>query len=135
MEDNRRPWPEANEDSREFWEGIKAHRIMAQKCSQCGALRFYPKHLCPHCLSDQFEWSLCSGRGQIYSYTNIYRAPLKAFADQVPYTIGLIDLEEGIRIMGRVKGNPDSMAIGKEVRAIFEDISAGISLPMFELTR
>lgn len=135
MEGNQRPLPEANEDSREFWEGVKFHRIMAQKCSHCGVLRFFPKHLCPHCLSDQFQWTPCSGNGQIYSFTNIYRAPIKAFAGQEPYTIALIDLDKGIRIMSRVQGDPNAMAIGKRVKALFEDLSPEVSIPLFELVK
>lgn len=133
MGKDERPKPEANEDSREFWAGIKSHQILVQKCSSCGLLRFYPRILCPECLSDQFQWIPCSGKGRIYSHTTVYRPPLPAFEEFVPYTIALIDLEEGIRILSRVEGDPDSIAIGVRVSVLFEDFSGEIALPKFKL--
>jgi uncharacterized OB-fold protein len=133
MEKDDRPKPEHNGDSLEFWEGIKSHKILVQKCSSCGLLRFYPRIICPKCLSDQFNWIPCSGKGRIYSYTTIYRPPLPAFAEFVPYTIALIDLEEGIRILSQVEGNPDSIAIGVRVSVTFEDFLEKVALPKFRL--
>jgi uncharacterized OB-fold protein len=133
MEENRRPMPEPDEDSHVFWEGIKGHRIMAQKCAACGSLRSYPREICPSCLSGEFRWIECSGRGHIYSYTTVYRPPLGSFSKMVPYTIALVDLEEGTRLLAHVEGDLNSIAVGTPVEAVFEDLQGKGSLPKFRV--
>ena len=128
-----RPAPEPNEDSRAFWEAVGRHQLLIQKCSSCGTLRLYPTHLCADCLAGSSESVVCSGKGTIYSFTVIHRAPLPAFADSVPYTVALIDLDEGPRMLSEVKGPPAAMRVGARVEAVFEDAGAGVTLPKFSL--
>jgi hypothetical protein len=89
--------------------------------------------ICPHCFSESFEWQRSSGTGRIYSFTTIHRAPFPAFADKVPYTLALIELDEGVRMMTNIIDcDPTAVAIGMRVEVTFEDLTEEIALPQFK---
>ena len=77
---------------------LKDGRLMGTVCRGCGASAFPPRADCPKCLSDDFEFSKYSGRGTIYTYSTIAAAPT-GFEDYAPYTVAVVDLEEGGRLL------------------------------------
>jgi uncharacterized OB-fold protein len=114
-----------------FWEGTQNNRLMLQQCRSCGRMRHYPRDVCPHCFSDQFEWVECAGRGTVYSYTIVHRAPSPAFASQVPYVVANVRLAEGPHMMSRIAGcAPGDVRIGMAVRVQFEP-AGEFKLPIF----
>lgn len=85
-----------------------------QSCQQCGRAVFYPRNVCPYCGGDRLDWFTPSGKGTVYSASTIYRAP-EAGGD---YNVSLIDLDEGVRLMGGVEGCPPAdVKIGMRVNA------------------
>ena len=73
-----------------------------------------------------------NGRGLVYSYTIVYRPPGSAFEPDVPYTVALIDLSEGCRLLSNVVDvNPQDIRVGMPVKVVFEEITPDISLPKF----
>lgn len=82
-------------------------------------------------MGELLEWRTVSGRGTIYSYSIVRRAPSQAFAD-VPYTVALVDLDEGVRMMARVSDISENVRIGATVKVIF--VTRGeYSVPEFKL--
>jgi uncharacterized protein len=133
MAEYARPLPVPDGDTKPFWDAAKEHRLTIQRCQNCHEAIFYPRSLCPHCMSDRIEWIAASGKGTIYSYTVVHQSPA-AFADSVPYVVALIDLEEGVRLMSRVVDTaPADVKIGAPVEVTFEDVTPEITLPMFRL--
>lgn len=132
MEQAKLPSPIANADSKPYWEAARERRLAIRKCNACGQLHFMPRHLCPHCWSDQLEWIDASGAGSVHSFTIIRRASDPAFAPLVPYAVALIDLEEGPRMMANVVGaDALEVKIGDRVRVTFEERSGGAMVPQF----
>ena len=83
-------------------------------------------------MSDQVEWIQASGRGTVASFTIVRRPVSEAYADEVPYVVALIQLEEGPTLMSNVIGcDPESVAIGMPVEVTFEDWSDAITVPKF----
>jgi len=80
---------------------LKDGRLMGSVCNGCGATSFPPRADCPKCLSDDFEFSEYSGRGTVYTHSTITAAPT-GFEDLAPYTIAVVDLEEGGRLLAWV---------------------------------
>ncbi len=80
---------------------LKDGRLMGTVCRGCGASFFPPRADCPDCLSDDFEFSAYSGRGTVYTYSTIAAAPT-GFEDLAPYTVAVVDLEEGGRLLAWV---------------------------------
>jgi hypothetical protein len=127
------PLPKPDKDSEVYWEAARRHELVIQQCGACGKYRFYPRILCPHCLSEQFEWRQASGRGVVYSFTVIHRPPFPAFRDRVPYVLALIDLEEGVRMMSNIiECEPTDVRIGMPVEVAFDDVTEEVTLPKFK---
>ena len=103
-----------------------------QHCYGCGAYRFFPSLLCPHCGSDEQVWGPCSGRGTIYSVTVVHRAPNAAFRAVAPYVVALVELEEGPRMMANIVGEGRlEAAIGDAVEVCFEARGPDLKVPQF----
>jgi len=72
---------------------------MAGKCIQCGKTHLPPRPMCDNCLSQEFDWIEVSKKGKLLTYTTIYVAPHQ-FQDRIPYSVGIIQLEEELKIPG-----------------------------------
>jgi len=93
---------------------LDAGRFCIQHCPQCQHHVFTPRELCPHCGASPLRWVRPSGDGTVYSTSTLSRKP-EAGGD---YNLALIDLDEGVRMMGRVEGlAPQAVHIGLRVRA------------------
>ncbi len=125
-----RPFPIPDRDTQPFWEAQNNHELKFQKCSRCAHVRYLPGPLCPECRSFEFEWTASSGRGVIYSYTVVRHQTHPAFS--VPYTIVLVEMEEGPRVIAQLRAPEDAVAIGAPVHVEWED-HAQQSLPVFVL--
>lgn len=112
--------------SRPFWEGAAAGRLMIQRCAACGKLRHYPRLLCDACYSDTVDWVEASRRGTVHSWTVSHHAFHPAFKAELPYTLVTVDLEEGVRALGRWTGEPP--VIGQKVQGGFEPRADGVDL-------
>src|SRR5579859_1525131 len=133
MTDYLRPLPVPDDDTMPYWDAAKQHRLVIQRCSDCARAIFYPRSVCPHCMSDRIAWIDASGRGTIYSYTVVHRAPPQ-FVDSAPYVVALIDLAEGVRLMSNVEDcSPSDVSIGAAVEVTFDEVTPEITLPKFRL--
>ena len=121
-----------DDDSRPFWEGANNHKLMIQRCGDCGKHIFYPRIICPHCFSENVSWVEASGKGRIHSYTVVHKA-MPPFKDQAPYVVAIIELEEGVRMLSRIVGERDQVAIDKEVSVIYQKVGEDFTLPYFKL--
>ena len=121
-----RPVPPPSALSAPYWEGAAAGRLLVQRCCDCGKLRHYPRLLCSSCYSTAVEWVEASGRGAIHSWTVAHHAYHPSFAAELPYTLVTVDLEEGVRALGRWRGATPS--IGQKVSGRFEARADGVDL-------
>lgn len=127
-----RPVPQPDRVSAPFWDALAGGRFELQQCDSCARWVFYPRAICPHCGGVELTWRAASGRGVVYSFTVVHRAP-EAFAAEAPYVVALVDLEEaGARIMTRVLDPPEAVTIGARLEL---SISGEPPLPTFRLSR
>ena len=101
-----------------FAAGLARREVRYQACAACGHAQTLARHACSRCGATALEWRRASGRGTVYSRTEVMRAPSQAFRALVPYTIVIVELDEGSRVMGH--GTP-GLAIGDRVEAGFFD--------------
>ncbi len=128
----RKPLPKPTPLSQPFWDGVKKHRLLVQKCTGCGKLRHAPKPFCPSCLSQEYTWAPLSGRGQVYTYTVMHRSPAPGFEEDIPYVVALVELEEGVRMISGIVGcPPDKVRVGMPVKVVYEDVSKEASIFKF----
>ncbi len=122
-------------DTAPFWEGSARGELLYQHCSACGRTQFPPRRHCAHCQAGEPQWRRATGKGAVHSFTVVHRAPTAAFKDEVPYTIALIDLDEGFRMMMNVLDcPPEEVEIGSRVRIVFRPHDE-VMLPQAELDR
>lgn len=95
--------------SRGYWEAAREGRLVVQQCTGCGKLRHYPRLVCDACYSTAVRWHGISGRGRIHSWTITHHAFHPAFAAELPYALVTVDLEEGVRALGRWSGGALAM--------------------------
>jgi uncharacterized OB-fold protein len=112
------PAPVPDEDSRPYWAALREHRVQLPKCLSCGRRRFPPAPACPYCGSQQTRWEEAAATGSVYSFITVHRAFDPAFARDVPYVIATVDLDAGVRMIGRLAGVP---AVGARVAPEFVD--------------
>ncbi|MDY6907448.1 MAG: Zn-ribbon domain-containing OB-fold protein [Chloroflexota bacterium] len=133
MADYTKPLPMVTPDTREFWEGCKRHELVIQRCRDCGALRHYPRPMCPACGSWDAEWVRVSGRGKVYTWTVAVQPFHPGFLDEMPYASVTVELDEGVRMVSNVVDvPPEELYIGMPVEVVFEDVTEEITLPKFK---
>jgi uncharacterized OB-fold protein len=124
--------PEPSPETKPYWDAIRAGRLSIQHCDDCGEHVFYPRLICPACMSDRLSWIDVSGRGEVYSFT-IVRRTGPGHKSMVPYVVTLITLEEGPRMMSWLRtGDLDAIRIGMPVKLGFAKGEGDNVLPVFE---
>lgn len=119
------PDPVVNLESEPYWQAAKEGRLWVKRCRACQRVHYYPRALCPHCFSQDTEWLEASGRGTIYAYSVMRRAP-------VPYAIAYVRLDEGVTMMTQlVDCDFDQLAIDQRVEVRFRATEGGYALPVF----
>ena len=87
----------------QFYNFLKEQKLMAARCLKCGKIHLPPRPLCDNCFSQNFEWINVSGKGKLITYTVISVAP-KQFQALIPYAVGIVQLENGLKIPGTIQG-------------------------------
>jgi uncharacterized OB-fold protein len=124
------PLPRPTALSLPYWEGCREGMLKVQQCTKCKTCVFIPQPCCTQCQSTDLIWIECSGRGTVYSYTIVHRAPRPQFA--TPYAVAIIELEEGWHMLSNVIDCPvEEVAIDMPVRVVFSKMNDEISLPYF----
>lgn len=127
------PIPVPTPETKPFWEAAARHELLIQRCGDCGEHYFYPRPLCPHCLSRNVSWVRASGRGKLHTFVINHRAPRKSPLPP-PFIVAIVELEEGPRMMSNLVGiepDPERIHIDMPVEVVFEPITADITLPRF----
>jgi uncharacterized OB-fold protein len=130
-----KPLPQPRGEEAGFFAATREHRLAYQRCSACGRTASYPRSLCPHCGSLDVVLHSSEGRGVVHSFTTQMRPGGPAFAADVPYTLALVDLDEGFRAFGDVVGvEVGEVSIGLPVQVVFDDVTEDVTLPRFSAT-
>jgi uncharacterized OB-fold protein len=127
-----KPLPRPAPESAPYWEAAKQHRLELPRCNACGKFWFPPSQRCPHCLAGAFSWQAVSGRGKVFSFVVFHRVYHPAFAQEVPYVVALVELEEGPRLLTNIVGiAPEQVSCEMAVKAVFDDVADGVAVPKF----
>jgi len=127
-----KPLPLPDADSAAFWAGLKQGRLLLQHCLDCGQVQYYQQAMCRRCQGDRLEHRAASGRGTVYSYSVVHRAPGPAFRADTPYAVLLVELAEGPRMVSSLVGaDPATVHFGMQVELVLDAVSDDITLPRF----
>jgi uncharacterized protein len=118
-------------DNRFFFEGAKAHQLLIQRCTACQTLRHPPQPRCDKCGSYEWDALQSSGRGVVYSFVVNHYPQVPAF--DYPLPIGLIELEEGTRLVAQIVDCPiDEITVGMPVEVTWIDADDELTVPAFK---
>ena len=120
--------------TRPFWDAAAQGRLMLPKCKACGRHFFRPEVACTHCFATDWQWVEASGRGSLYSYSVLHKAPAPGF--KVPLVLAVVELDEGPCMFSNLVGvEMDGIRIGMPLQVQFEQVAAGVHLPRFRAAR
>ncbi len=123
-----KPLPRITPDSEPFWKALRERKLVLPYCRECAKPHLPPGPVCPFCFSGRLEWRPASGRGRISTWTVVHKAWFPAFAEDIPYNVVQVELEEGPRLTASVIGLPNErLEVGLPVVIDFDDLS----LPRF----
>ena len=128
----QKPAPLPDEQSQPFFEGAARGVLMIRGCNACGARLAPTTETCSECLGDDLAWVEASGRGTLFTFAVMHQLYHPAFADDIPYNVAMVELEEGPRLQSNVVGVPnDELTVGMALEVTFEQVADGVSLPRF----
>ena len=131
-----KPLPAPDELSQPFWDATRQHKLLVQRCQDCGYFNHPPRPACDACQSQQLQFEPVSGRGTVYSFTVMHQPNIAGFEDQIPYVNIFVELDEQplLFMVSHLLGSErDEVGIGGRVEAYFEDVDAEVTLPQFRL--
>lgn len=131
MPDPKRFVPKPTPETLPYWQAARSGELRIQRCDACERAYFPPRPFCPHCASRKVSWFRASGRATLYSYV-IHHRPAPGFTP--PYSIAVVELEEGPRMMTNIIGcpqTPEHLQLDMPLEVDFVAINDDISLPQF----
>jgi len=119
-----------------FWEATRKRELVLQRCNGCSKSWYPIGPACPHCFSMSWKWDRMSGSGTLHNFVVFHKAWTKWFETRVPYAVVQIQLEEGPRLTTNLmECDIKDIKIGMPVEAVYEDITADITLVQFRPRR
>jgi uncharacterized OB-fold protein len=111
------PRPELTPVNQPHWNSLLQGRLTFQACA-CGHRWLPPRADCPNCLGQQWTWQEASGRATLVSWVVFHTPPHEAFTGRTPYTVAVVELEEGPRMITNIADAPDGrgLAIGQPLQ-------------------
>ena len=127
-----RPLPQPWLLTEPFWEAARSGKLMIQYDPVVQKYQFYPRSVSVFTGRRNLEWREVPGKGTLYSFTDIHVAP-PGFEDLAPYMIGVIELDEGVRMMTPLQGlTMEDAVLGMRMRVCWHKLSDEITYPAFE---
>jgi hypothetical protein len=128
------PAPPVVAETKPFWDGTKAGKLILPRCPRCSFVIWYPRQFCPECGQSPVDWFEASGLGVVYSYTVVRRGE-GAYRETPQYTLAIVELQEGPRVLTNIIDcEPAQLAIGLPVKAVFSDAGETAALLRFRPT-
>ena len=128
-----KPEPRLDPWNAPFWEACGERRLIAQRCRASGRVWLPPSPRSPESHDEAWDWVELSGRGRIWSFVIMHQKYFESFADELPYNVIQVELEEGAMMIANLSGvgNAD-IEIGAEVEVVWDERD-NLTLPMFRL--
>jgi uncharacterized OB-fold protein len=126
-----RALPAPDNASLHYWQSAADGKLVLQRCVNCGKCQFYPRALCLTC-AGATEWIEASGRGTLYTFTVIRQNRSEAFVSLSPYAVGIVQLDEGVRMMSNiVECDLDRLEVGMALEVLLLKAADDVGLPFW----
>lgn len=127
-----RPLPHPTAMTERFWKALSLGRLELLQCASCEHYIHPPRHYCDSCHGKDMRWTVAKNRGTVYTYSVIHRAPSPAFADKVPYAVGVVQIDDtDTRLLSNIDAPLGELAVGMPVEVVFEPVRDDFALFRF----
>lgn len=110
------PTPEPIVDGIVAFQTDGSCRLLGHRCGACGVLGFPRSAVCGSCgAPDPDPRELGTTGGTLFGWTEVTTAP-PGYEGPVPYGFGIVELDEGLRVLGRLSGAVASLRFGQRMR-------------------
>jgi uncharacterized OB-fold protein len=118
---------------------LSEDKLMGSRCSKCGVLSVPPRSICIKCYGTEMEWVEMKGNGKLAAFTSIAIGPpfmiKEGYDRKHPYVSGVVELEEGVRVVARIEGvdgsKPETIKIGTPLQVEFLHRGEGVNSTTF----
>jgi uncharacterized OB-fold protein len=126
------PAPDDSPLWKPFWTATAEGKLVFLRCSQCGNAFLPARHECPNCLSPDPKWEQACGKARLISWVVYHRSPDVAFNARVPYTVAIVELDEGPRMISNIVDidDPETLHIEQQLTLCIQQ-EAGVAVPRF----
>jgi uncharacterized OB-fold protein len=115
-----------------FWAACNEGKLLLSHCDACGRSFYYPRTGCPFCGGEALSWRASTGLGSVFTYSHVELALATEWESLIPYTVLLVDLDEGVRMLSRLVGS-DHRDVQIGDRVCVEFVKRGLQmLPYFK---
>lgn len=123
-------------EDRSAYHALRDGRLTYQRCRACGRAWLPERSECPDCLGNVVDRLNASGAARLISWIVYHRAPAPAFAERVPYTVAIVELAEGPRLISNIIEieDPEALVIDQALRLVVRE-QFGATVPLFTPTR
>ena len=135
MTADQRVVPEPDGPAVDFYRYAAAGDLRLQRCAECGRVRHPPRWLCPACRSDRVEWAPTAGRGRLVAWTVTHRPVDPGWADRLPVATVVVELDEGVRLVGATELGADELEMGLAMVATLEPVGESFAFLWFGTDR
>jgi len=128
-----KPLPEEDKWSEPFFAGARDGKLVAQRCAETKKFFFPPAPVSPFTRDKNWTWETLSGTGKVASYVVMHQKYFPGFADEVPYPVIEVELDEGVRLLSNIVDLGErELAVGMPVEVVFQKASETFTLPVFK---
>ena len=125
------PAPQRNEVTEPYWKALDEGRLVFQRCRACKHAWLPARTECPRCLGRESSWETASGKGKLVSWVVYHHGYHPYFAARLPYTVAVVELAEGPRLISGLVSTGRPLAIDLPLTLAIER-EAGVALPRFK---
>jgi uncharacterized OB-fold protein len=117
-------FPEIDALNAPYWNGLVQGEVRLQKCGQCGVHQYPAESFCYACGARELSWVAVAGEGSVYSFTVVHQLYHKAFKAFMPYTVVIVQMDEGPRMLSAMLGLKSPVTIGQRVKPCIRKVDA-----------
>lgn len=113
-----------------YFDGLAQRKLLIPYCKSCGKPHFYPRHACPHCWGEEYEWKAANGTAKVVSHTRVLANPPSKFESMLPFDIAIVELAEGVTMLSNIIES-STIKIDDPLSLCFIERDGGL-LPVFK---
>ena len=122
-------------DSAPWWDAVRRHELLIQRCAGCGLLRFPARVVCGRCRSCAADWVPACGTGRVVSWIVNHQPFLPGMSADAPFAVLFVRLDDGaddgaaIHMYGNLVDAALSEIVAEmPVEAVFVDVDDNLTL-------